>query len=361
MEPATATLIARAAIAAGTNKKVWTGIASVLAALCLPVILAVMCYISIASGGTEHNRAAVHLAFDGGEAPDGMPADYQAYVRQMQESFAELDAILDDIDGMTEGEVCDRYLVKSVFYSLYFGADRVRLETDDYKKFADCFVDYEERTQNIEQEDGTVTLEKYTVAVAIGDKTKIFQKLASDYGVTATYEQQSNAVNVWYVAKYDTAAPTEGDEFSDWGGWNGAGAIPVYDLPANGNGSDIVQLALSRLGHPYSQALRGTGNYVDCSYLTLWCYRQIGISLPGTAAEQGRYMVEHNLTVAKESLQPGDLVFWSHKPNGRYMNITHVGIYAGDGMVVDASYSKGKVVYRPLFDNDKQVLYGRPQ
>lgn len=361
MESATAALIARAAIAAGTNKKVWTGIASVLAALCLPVILAVMCYISIASGGTEHNRAAVYLAFDGGEAPDGMPADYQAYVRQMQESFAELDAILDDIDGMTEGELCDRYLVKSVFYSLYFGADRVRLETDDYKKFADCFVDYEERTQNVEQEDGTVTLEKYTVAVAIGDKTKIFQKLASDYGVTATYEQQSNAVNVWYVAKYDTAAPTEGDEFSDWSGWNGAGDIPVYDLPANGNGSDIVQLALSRLGHPYSQALRGTGNYVDCSYLTLWCYRQIGISLPGTAAEQGRYMVEHNLTVAKESLQPGDLVFWSHKPNGRYMNIMHVGIYAGDGMVVDASYSKGKVVYRPLFDNDKQVLYGRPQ
>ena len=107
MEPATAALIARAAIAAGTNKKVWTGIASVLAALCLPVILAVMCYISIASGGTEHNRAAVHLAFDGGEMPDGMPADYQAYVRQMQESFAELDAILDDIDGMTEGELCD--------------------------------------------------------------------------------------------------------------------------------------------------------------------------------------------------------------------------------------------------------------
>ena len=113
MEPATAALIARAAIAAGTNKKAWTGIASVLAALCLPVILAVMCYISIASGGTEHNRAAVHLAFDGGEMLDGMPADYQAYVRHMQESFAELDAILDDIDGMTEGEVCDRYLVKS--------------------------------------------------------------------------------------------------------------------------------------------------------------------------------------------------------------------------------------------------------
>ena len=72
-------------------------------------------------------------------------------------------------------------------------------------------------------------------------------------------------------------------------------------------------------------------------------------------------MVEHNLTVAKESLQPGDLVFWSYKPNGRYRNITHVGIYVGDGMVVDASSSKRKVVYRSLFDSDKQVMYGRPQ
>lgn len=42
------------------------------------------------------------------------------------------------------------------------------------------------------------------------------------------------------------------------------------------------------------------------------------------------------------------------------MNITHVGVYAGNGMVVDASSSRGKVVYRNLFDADKQVLYGRP-
>lgn len=38
MEPTTAAMIAKAAIAVGTNKKVWTGIASVIAALCLPFI-----------------------------------------------------------------------------------------------------------------------------------------------------------------------------------------------------------------------------------------------------------------------------------------------------------------------------------
>lgn len=53
--------------------------------------------------------------------------------------------------------------------------------------------------------------------------------------------------------------------------------------------------------------------------------------------------MEHELVVAKSSLVPGDLVFWSYKPNGRYMNITHVGVYAGNGMVVDASSSRGKL------------------
>lgn len=89
-------------------------------------------------------------------------------------------------------------------------------------------------------------------------------------------------------------------------------------------------------------------------------YRQLRVNLPGTAAEQGKYCVNNGLTVSKADLAPGDLVFWSHKVNGRYLNITHVGIYAGNGKVVDASSSRGRVVYRDLFDADKQVLYARP-
>jgi hypothetical protein len=42
------------------------------------------------------------------------------------------------------------------------------------------------------------------------------------------------------------------------------------------------------------------------------------------------------------------------------MNITHVGIYAGDGKVVDASSNRGQVVFRDLFDANKQVMFGRP-
>ncbi|CAM4257290.1 MAG: C40 family peptidase [Paenibacillus macerans] len=132
-------------------------------------------------------------------------------------------------------------------------------------------------------------------------------------------------------------------------------------LPEGELGSEAVKLALTRLGDPYSQPKAGQGNYTDCSYLVQWVYRQLGINLPRTAAEQARFCVENGLTVGAADLVPGDLVFWSYESNGRFMNITHVGIYAGDGKVVDASSSRGQVVYRNLFDSDKQVLFGRPE
>ncbi|MSS91330.1 peptidoglycan endopeptidase [Eisenbergiella tayi] len=361
MEPTTAAMIAKAAIAVGTNKKAWTGIASVLVGICIPFILAIVCILNLASAAADHNRAAVRLAFHGGFVPISMPADYKEYIYKMQQSFGQIDAAMDEIDAVAEGDVQDRYLVKAVFYSLYFGEDWFWLTEADYKRFAESFVNFEERTRTVTEEDGTEKVETYQASIAITDKVELFERIKSHYGVAATYEQQSNAVNVWHLAKYNTTAPMEGDGFDDWSNWNGGGDVTYYDLPASEVGGKVVELAMSRLGHPYSQTYRGKGDYTDCSYLTMWCYRQVGITIPGTAAEQGRYLVENNLTIAKEDLQPGDLVFWSYKPNGRFMNITHVGVYAGEGMVVDASYSKGKVVYRNLFDSDKQVLYGRPQ
>ena len=59
MEPTTAAMIAKAAIAMGANKKVWTGIASVIVGICIPFILAIVCILNLASAAADHNRAAV--------------------------------------------------------------------------------------------------------------------------------------------------------------------------------------------------------------------------------------------------------------------------------------------------------------
>lgn len=136
--------------------------------------------------------------------------------------------------------------------------------------------------------------------------------------------------------------------------------IVYKDLPKGEWGGDAVRLALTRLGDPYSQVLAGQNRYTDCSYLVQWVYRQLGMQLPRTAAEQARHLIENDRIILFEDLAPGDLIFWSYASNGRFMDITHVGIYAGNGKVIDASSTRGQVVYRDLFDADQQVLYGRP-
>ena len=136
------------------------------------------------------------------------------------------------------------------------------------------------------------------------------------------------------------------------------------DLIPGETGNEAVDLALTKLGTPYSQERRNQEGYFDCSSFTYWVYSQLGVSLQhggsNTAASQARYITENNLAVSYDSLAPGDLVFYSFDVNNRYLNIDHVAIYAGDGYVVDASSSRKKVVCRPIYSTGNIVLCGRP-
>jgi len=127
----------------------------------------------------------------------------------------------------------------------------------------------------------------------------------------------------------------------------------------------VLDYALSQVGKPYSQEHRDSGDAFDCSSLTYYAYRQAGISLQywgsNTAAAQGQFCEERGLVVPVEELQPGDLIFYSFAVNGRYKNISHVAIYAGNGMVIDSSSSKSRVVYRNLYEREYIVFCARPQ
>ncbi len=134
----------------------------------------------------------------------------------------------------------------------------------------------------------------------------------------------------------------------------------LQTLPA-GIGREIVEAAFSRLGDPYSMELRGQGNYIDCSYLVQWTYAQVGISIPSTAAEQAQYCVNTDKTIDGSASRPGDLIFWSYPNNprvaGRFMDIGHVAIYVGNGMMIEAAPSAGCVTYRAVSFQGMPVLY----
>ena len=73
----------------------------------------------------------------------------------------------------------------------------------------------------------------------------------------------------------------------------------------------------------------------------------------------------YGYAISSSQLQPGDLIFWSKACTcGRWNEIHHTGIYIGDGRIVDASSSKGRVVLRSLWGENgsawKIVLYARP-
>ena len=139
----------------------------------------------------------------------------------------------------------------------------------------------------------------------------------------------------------------------------------IVDAVSDENGRKVVAFALSKVGYPYSQEYRDSGNYYDCSSLAYYAWRSAGVSImyegSNTAASEGKLCYDNNLLVNYDEMQPGDLIFYSYSSNGRFMNITHVAIYAGDGKVVEAANARLGVVYRPVQGRSSIVFIGRPR
>ncbi|MFJ7331971.1 NlpC/P60 family protein [Streptomyces sp. NPDC101116] len=85
-----------------------------------------------------------------------------------------------------------------------------------------------------------------------------------------------------------------------------------------------LAFARAQIGKPYVWGAVGPGSY-DCSGLTQAAWKAAGVTLPRTTYDQ----VNAGTTVPLSQAQPGDLVFF-------YDDVTHVGIYIGNGMMIHA-------------------------
>lgn len=95
-------------------------------------------------------------------------------------------------------------------------------------------------------------------------------------------------------------------------------------------GQDIAQLAYQQVldGDPYVWGAEGPDAF-DCSGLVKWCYQQFGISVPRVTFDQFSQLQP----ITREELRPGDLIFSSW---GGDRPASHVGIYAGNGVIIEA-------------------------
>ncbi|MDI3408344.1 C40 family peptidase [Streptomyces cavernicola] len=88
----------------------------------------------------------------------------------------------------------------------------------------------------------------------------------------------------------------------------------------------------------------------DCSGLTLYAYAKVGIRLPRTAAQQAGRGQRIPAEAGLKALKPGDLVFFAYDPDSD-ATIYHVGIYLGDGQMVNAPRPGTKVRTEPVWDH----------
>jgi cell wall-associated NlpC family hydrolase len=113
----------------------------------------------------------------------------------------------------------------------------------------------------------------------------------------------------------------------------------LYAGAATGNGAAAVRLAETQLGVTYVFGAESPGSAFDCSGLTQWTFRSLGVPIPRTAAQQWAALPH---LAAGVPWQPGDLVFFVGD-DGTRLAPGHVGIYVGNGQMIDAPYT-GTVV-----------------
>jgi hypothetical protein len=110
--------------------------------------------------------------------------------------------------------------------------------------------------------------------------------------------------------------------------------VSQFFIAVEAAASDVVDLAASLIGRPYVWGAEGP-NAFDCSGLTQYVFHQIGIAIPRRAVNQSEFGDR------TRRLQRGDLVFFS--ADTRRSLVTHVGIYEGGGVMIDASKRHGRV------------------
>lgn len=139
----------------------------------------------------------------------------------------------------------------------------------------------------------------------------------------------------------------------------------------------VIEYCRNAVGAKYSQPKRTqTPDYYDCSSLVYYAYREMSVNLcneeekPPVAADEAKYLLELGKLIEcnddeineeemLEKLKPGDLIFYSNHSNNRFMDITHVAMYIGEGKIIHASgVKKGVCEQEVYFENI--VGFGNP-
>ena len=173
-----------------------------------------------------------------------------------------------------------------------------------------------------------VTIENLGIANCVREDYREDQSTYERYQVI--YEQKGNQPELFDSLMEDHLG---GDSNTDY--------MPSSAAMSDADFAKIWNEASQYLGWHYQWGGSSPSTSFDCSGLVYWVYNHTGVASFGRTTAQGLF----NMTtrIPQDQLQPGDLVFFAGTNSASPNYITHVGIYIGDGKMINAQSSGIKV------------------
>lgn len=237
-----------------------------------------------------------------------------------------------DYEGMNS-EPSNYYDIMSV-YMVKYGYENTATKMNETNKqnlkaVFDDMCKY--TTENVTEKKGKKKTKYLEVRITLKTYTDMTTEYQFDEDRTATLNQLMSA--------YITNNSSSGSQISGLQGSLTPQEISnITDKISNPTQKAVVSFVLAKVGYPYSQPLRNSGKAFDCSSLAYYVWKSAGVDISfggGTTAAAEAEGLKDKI-VKEKNLQPGDLIFYSYTINGRYKNISHVGIYVGNGKMVEA-------------------------
>ncbi|SCF93819.1 C40 family peptidase [Streptomyces sp. Ncost-T10-10d] len=199
----------------------------------------------------------------------------------------------------------------------------------------------------------TLRTSKQNVQKKLGEARAMLSELtAEEKARLAALERKKEAEakrKAEELARQQAAAEAEADrkaaeaaKGAASGSGTGTGTGTGSDSSATTKAQKALAFATSQIGKPYVWGATGPASY-DCSGLTQAAWKAAGVDIPRTTWDQ----VKTGTRIATADLRPGDLVFF-------YDDISHVGIYKGDGMMIHApkpgaNVREESIYYMPIY------------
>lgn len=230
------------------------------------------------------------------------------------DNFSDLVTRLDMIQRLSEQD-------NSLLYDMRITKSKIVTAQEQLK---------EKKARQIEAE-RTFAQKKAKAESLFAEQNTYMQSLNSKVKELIATERKQIAEEQRKAAEAQRRAQQQSQNGSNSGSVSGGREFTGGSL--GGSHGQVVSIAQQFVGKtPYVWGGTSPSGF-DCSGLTQYCYRKIGINIPRTSREQYRIgsFIPANRT---DLLQPGDLLFFGYNRNAS--QIHHVALYAGGGRMIHA-------------------------